>query len=99
MALYTLTLLATLVINATLFYRKHVSIRGQENASKPEQEPESIKLLDQRYLSDDESKWSTATVDDWTIISRQYLTVYGLVVGADWLQASRCGGDAPRYIG
>lgn len=97
MALYFFTLLLTLLVNATLYYRKHISIRGKENASKPEQEPESIELMDRGYESDDESKWSTATVDDWTIVSRQYLTVYGLVVGADWLQVCRCNRDLPKH--
>lgn len=89
MALYLFTLLAALLVNAALYYRKHVCLRCDANTSIPEQEPESIELMDQGYESDDESKWSTATVNDWTITSRQYLTVYGLCVGADWLQVRR----------
>lgn len=45
-----------------------------------------MELTEAGYDSD--SDMSTATADDWTIISRQYLTVYGLAVAADWLQVS-----------
>lgn len=84
MAFYIVFLTVSLLVNAALRYYRHTLIPV---TSSKEAQYELLQRNEQAYDSD--SDCSTATADDWTIISRQYLTVYALAVGADWLQV-RC---------
>lgn len=86
MAFYYVSLAGSLVVNAGLAYYKHISTRAPSKSAKT-----SNRALQQEGIEDydSDSDWSTATVDNWAIISRQYLTVYALAVGADWLQVRR----------
>lgn len=93
---YLLALILSLAVNAALAYWKHnsystatatpqlatagsVVVEGLDTS--PDSDP-----AEKGYESD--SDLSTATVDDWTVVSRQYLTVYAFAVAADWLQVS-----------
>lgn len=84
MAFYTIFLIVSLLVNCVLRYYKH---KLEPATPSKETQHELLQRDDQVYDSD--SDCSIETIDDWTIISRQYLTVYALAVGADWLQV-RC---------
>jgi hypothetical protein len=84
MSFYTICLIISLFMNGVLRKYKH---KLEPVTPSKEARHELLQQGDEAYESDSDS--SFATTDDWTIISRQYLTVYALAVGADWLQVRR----------
>lgn len=84
MAFYIVFLVVSLLVNVLLRYYKH---KVEPTIPSKAAQHELLQRGDQDYESD--SDCSIATSDDWTIISRQYLTVYAFAMGADWLQVRR----------
>lgn len=91
MAFYIVVLVVSLLVNVLLRFYKH---KIEPAIPFKAAQHELLQRGDQDYESD--SDCSIAISDDWTIISRQYLTVYAFAVGADWLQVRS--NPSNRYV-
>ncbi|GAB7365734.1 hypothetical protein MBLNU230_g7071t1 [Neophaeotheca triangularis] len=88
MELYLVVLVILLALNAILAYRKHQKT-VKTSQTNIERVVETLKQdVEEKEYESDDSGPSTASVDGWAPISRQYLIVYALAVAADWLQGS-----------
>lgn len=88
MELYLVVLVILLALNAILAYRKHQKT-VKTSQTNIERVVETLKQdVEEKEYESDDSGPSTASVDGWAPISRQYLIVYALAVAADWLQVN-----------
>lgn len=84
MAHYHVFLAVSLTINAALagYKRKISSSKRLSTVEAPEVESARQQIEDNERDLD----WSEVTTQAWPLIARQYLSVYALAAGADWMQ-------------
>lgn len=82
MSFYYISLVISISVNALLTYYKRTLIP----VTSPKVSEFELVQQDEEASDAESDLIGTTAEEKWVVISRQYLTVYGLAVGADWLQ-------------